>query len=72
MPERGLSLYEYRESQGLDGRYSFYALVAAAMRQADTDNMVRLTQAFPQVAKDLLARYNAPGGALAGEVPSKG
>ena len=40
------------------------ALISAAMRKADTNNMAKLSVAFPQVAKDLQARYNAPGGIL--------
>lgn len=51
---------------GAEG-YPFYALIQAAMRQADTDNLDRLQIAFPRVWKDLQARYNAPGGFLPGE-----
>ncbi len=47
--------------------YPFYALVQAAMRQADTDNQERLKNAFPDVWEDLQTRYNAPGGYLAGD-----
>lgn len=46
---------------------TFYALIMAAMRLADTDNMVKLKWAWPDVARELQARYNAPGGLLPGE-----
>ena len=65
---RGLNYYEYRESQVIAQRdYSFYALIAAAMRQADNENTALLSGAFPQVHTDLKARYNAPGGRLPNE-----
>lgn len=60
-----MSLYDYDESKQITMRsYSFYALIMAAMRQADTDNLDRLKQAFPQVWRELQARYNAPKGEL--------
>lgn len=42
----------------------FYALIMAAMRGADTDNLVLLRTAFPEVWAELQARYSAPGGVL--------
>jgi hypothetical protein len=42
----------------------FYTLLMAAMRCADTDNLWKLIQAFPDVWDELQKRYNAPGGAL--------
>lgn len=45
----------------------FAALVMAAMRQADTENAAKLRAAFPETWAELDARYNAPGGLLAGE-----
>lgn len=47
--------------------FPFGALVQAAMRQADTKNAELLAQAFPEVHEELIARYNAAGGLLAGE-----
>lgn len=47
--------------------YPFYALIQAALRQADTDNVEKLRAAFPQVWAELEARYKAPGGYLEGE-----
>lgn len=46
----------------------FYALLMAAMRQADSDNLEKLKQAFPLVHEELAARYNAPGGFLGREM----
>ncbi len=45
----------------------FYTLIMAAMRCADTDNLAKLKDAFPEVYQELVDRYNAPGGLLPGE-----
>jgi len=42
----------------------FYALIMAAMRGADTDNLDKLRAAFPEVYRELRERYNAPGGQI--------
>ena len=63
-----MSLYAYRESIEIDGiDYGFYALIMAAMRKADSDNIDLLKAAFPETWEELKARYNAPGGILPGE-----
>jgi hypothetical protein len=49
-------------------QYPFYSLIMAAMRQADTDNVRKLQQEWPNVWAELEARYHAPGGLLDGEV----
>jgi len=54
---------EYRKSIRLSSE-PFYALIMAAMRQADTNNLEKLQQAWPNVLDELRKRYNAPGGAL--------
>ena len=60
-----MSLHEYEKSKEIAlADYPFYAIVMAAMRQADTRNLEALTFAFPAVRKELQARYNAPGGLL--------
>lgn len=46
------------------GDPSFYGLVMAAMRKADSTNAAILRRAFPEVWEDLQARYLAPGGVL--------
>lgn len=45
----------------------FYALIQAAMRKADTDNLEKLRAAFPEIWEELNMRYHAPGGILPGE-----
>ena len=65
-----MSLYDYEESQRIAVEdYPFYALIMAAMRQADSNNRETLQTAYPWVWRELEARYNAPGGLLAGESP---
>lgn len=59
-----MSLYDYKMSQEIEGKYPFYALIMTAMRQADSDNLELLRQAFPRVWQELYERYNAPGGVL--------
>lgn len=60
-----MSLHEYNESLriGKDDP-PFYALIMAAMRKADTDNMFKLQRAFPETWHELHLRYHAPGGVL--------
>ena len=65
-----MGLREYQNSQRLavevsnsDGN-EFYSLLMAAIRFADSDNMTKLQSVFPEVIKELRARYNAPGGVL--------
>lgn len=54
-----MSLYDYKASlQITAAHYPFYALIMAAMRQADTDNSEKLEQAFPEVRAELLTWYN--------------
>lgn len=60
-----MSLFDYQASRVIAAEdYPFYALVMAAMRQADTHNTRVLAAAFPEVAEELAQRYNAPGGIL--------
>jgi len=64
-----MSRHEYQLSKQLAGQdYPFYTLIMTAMRQADTDNMVKLRAAWPDVAAELQARYDAPAGLLPDEV----
>lgn len=63
-----MSLYDYRESIRIGiGDPGFCSLIMAAMRKADSDNIERLKAAFPEVWKELKARYNAPGGIVSGD-----
>lgn len=61
-----MSYYDYKKSLELSGA-PFYALIMAAMRQADTDNVRLLRMAWPAVWDELEQRYHAPGGLLPGE-----
>jgi len=63
-----MSLHEYKTSLVINAAdYPFYAIIFAAMRQADTENLVALGIAFPEKYKELKQRYNAPGGKIGGE-----
>jgi hypothetical protein len=63
-----MSYYDYKVGREISAKdYPFYALIQAAMRQADTFNLEALKFAFPETFKELQERYNAPGGKLEGE-----
>ncbi len=63
-----MSFHEYQVSQRLEeADVPFYALIMAAMRRADSDNVEKLRAAFPVTWHELRGRYNAPGGLLSGE-----
>lgn len=67
-----MSLYGYRESLVIASNdWGFYALIMAAMRKADSNNAQLLEWAWPEVWKELQARFNAPGGILPGEEQDK-
>jgi len=60
-----MSYYDYRMGQRIElERYPFYALIQAAMRQADTPNLQMLKESWPEVWEELETRYNAPQGLL--------
>ena len=64
-----MSLYDYRRAREIAAEdYPFYALIMAAMRQADTDNAEKLKAAWPEVYAELEQRYWAPGGLLPDEL----
>lgn len=65
-----MSFDDYKASQKIAAHdYPFYALIMAAMRQADSDNLLRLRGAFPNTFGELHARYRAPRGVLPGDQP---
>jgi hypothetical protein len=65
-----MSLHEYEVSLNISARdYPFYALIMAAFRKADSDNLGKLRCAFPLTWNEFIERYNAPGGLLEGELP---
>ena len=58
-----MSFYDYKKGREIEaGGYPFYAIIQAAMRQADSDNLEKLSTAFPEVRMELQMRYNLPGG----------
>lgn len=68
-----MSLHEYDESKHVGAKdYPFYALIMAAMRQADISNLYKLRRLFPSTWIELQDRYNAPGGILPGETLQEG
>lgn len=63
-----MSLFDYQQSVAIAAQERpFYALIMAAMRQADSDNAELLKNAFPDTWEELQVRYNAPGGLLESE-----
>jgi hypothetical protein len=66
-------LYDYEVGRIISGHdYPFYALIQAAMRKADRTDHAKLAYAFPEVAEELQARYDAPGGVLPTDPPHYG
>lgn len=60
-----MSRYNYEQGKKIACyEFPFYALIQAAMRQADSDNIEKLKKAFPEMWKELHDRYNSPGGFL--------
>ena len=60
-----MSLYDYEASKRITAEgWSFYAIIMAAMRHADSTNTELLKFAWPHVYAELRERYNAPGGLL--------
>lgn len=63
-----MSLHSYQVSVELGAQDPpFSALIMAAMRKADTTNAALLRSAFPNIWRELDARYWAPGGLLPSE-----
>lgn len=63
------SRFEYEVARGLEAEDTpFFALIQAAMRRADTFNLIKLQDAFPGVWEEMLERYNTPGGHLKEEM----
>jgi hypothetical protein len=63
-----VSFYDYQACRRIYAADEpFYALIMAAMRQADTANLMLLREAWPETWAELEARYDAPGGALPGD-----
>ena len=58
-----MSKYDYERSQQISSE-PFYAIIMAAMRNADTDNLEALRKSWPNTFSELQLRYSAPGGCL--------
>jgi hypothetical protein len=66
-----MSYYDYRMSSKIDSsKQTFYSLIMAAMRRADSQNVELMKRAWPEVWEELEQRYHAPGGILPGEDPA--
>jgi hypothetical protein len=61
-----VSLHEWRVAQTVR-RAPFYALIMAALLNADSDNAERLRECWPVVCDEAQRRYDAPGGLFEGE-----
>ena len=60
-----MSYDDYKLSLEISAQgYPFCALIMAAFRDADTDNLMALQEAFPYIYDEFKRRYNAPGGYL--------
>lgn len=67
-----MSLYDYQKSRDIAGLDApFYAILMAAIRQADTTNSEKIRQAWPGVYAEFEARYHAPGGRLTADEPPR-
>lgn len=68
-----MTLFAYNASRELEQRDEpFYGLIMAAMRRADSFNLRKLQDAFPDVWFELETRYNAPRALLPGEHDEEG
>lgn len=64
-----MSKFSYDVSREIDAMNPpFDALIMAAMRKADDNNMDMLKDCWPELHRELQARYNSPGGILPEEV----
>ena len=60
-----MSLHEYQLGRVIAAEdFPFYALIHAALRQADTANAAKIEAAWPELAAEARERYNAPGAML--------
>ena len=64
-----MSLYDFDKAIQLTHIDTpFYSLIMAAVLRADTQNLEKLTEAFPDIVEETKKRYHAPGGVLEDEV----
>ena len=68
-----MSFYDYEVSKLISAGTCtvpdppFAALIMAAIRKADTDNVAKIELAWPRIYKEFVERYHAPGGILPDE-----
>lgn len=63
-----MSLHSYQVSLELmKNDPPFSALIMAAMRKADSNNIIKLKLVFPEIWEELDERYWTPGGLIASE-----
>ncbi len=63
-----MSHHDYEQSKYISMQdWPFYAIIMAAMRQADTNNLELLRFGWPNTYNELQERYNAPGGLIGDE-----
>jgi hypothetical protein len=66
-----MSRYDYEASLHISAEDPpFAALIMAAMRKADSHNMIELKIAFPDIYEEFLERYHAPGGRVPTDPPT--
>lgn len=61
-----MTIYDYTRARELRGE-PFYALLMAAVAEADSFNYEKLRAVFPEIVAEVQERYEAPGGLLVGE-----
>ena len=63
-----MSLCDYEKGREIGIMdYPFYAIIQAAMRLADTENLAKLQHGWPEIWTELIDRYRSPGGELPGD-----
>jgi hypothetical protein len=63
-----MSRNDYMKSGEIESfGYPFKAIIMAAMRQADDENLKKLKSAFSDTWDELRRRYHSPGGYLPGD-----
>lgn len=66
------SIFDYEASKIISKNDPpFAALVFALIRKADSNNIEKIRMCWPGLYDEFLNRYNAPGGYLPGEEPTK-
>lgn len=67
------SHFDYEQSKHIAAQnYTFYGLLFALLRQADSFNLEKIEREWPEEVAEFRARYNAPGGYIGKEKPARG